>query len=320
MTIAIVSNDKNSYAATFVESLQLASTIHITSPEKMRSHPQISNIDILVLETDNVTDIENTQTQLVALRLREHIPFLVLAPGTADMIQAAYAFSATDFIHKGCITEEFAMRLRNALVLAARWESDRQVIKGLGVQLQQTHQMSHSMADRAYLDSMTGLMGRKPFDEILQSYWLSCQRDATPISLIKVNIDHFRAFNETYGRSSGDRVIRSLANSIKESISRPSDTISRFSGSEIVVALPNTPPKGAESVAEKIKGAVKELQISHSYSRFVSHLTVSQGLATLIPNQDLEAKQLIRIANHGLEIAKKTPGGIYWDAPNFKEA
>ena len=319
MSIAIISHNSSSQTKELVELFDLASVVHLKDPAQLE-YPRIgSNLDLVVLEAGFPGEIEMTSKIMQNLDLTSYVPFLVVAPNTSEFLHAAYAFNATDFIQFPYSTEELALRIRNAFVLASRWESDRQVIRGLTVQMQQMHQWSREKNAQVYADTLTGLMTRKPFDEILKSQWLSCQRTASPLSVIKVNVDHFRAFNEEYGRSSGDRALRSLSNAIQESIYRPSDVVSRYSGSEIVVLLPQTPPKGAEIVAEKIRSAVAELGITHVHGENEAQLTVSQGVATLVPHSGLDSDLLMVTVNEGLEEAKKTGDGIHW-ASAGKEA
>jgi len=131
-------------------------------------------------------------------------------------------------------------------------------------------------------DALTGLPNRRRFDEIWQREWLRARREDSPISLLVVDVDYFKRFNDTYGHVAGDRCLAAIAAAAAAAMRRPADLCARLGGEEFVVVLPGTDGPGAWHVAEAIRRGVAELQIVHRHndSGDGGFVTVSVGVAT----------------------------------------
>ena len=133
------------------------------------------------------------------------------------------------------------------------------------------------------IDSLTLLPNRRSYDEKIDSEWARAIREKTPISLAFIDIDNFTSYNEHYGSSKGDDVLRLIASEIRYVMSRKTDFAARFSPEKMTVILPNTAKKGARIVYERIKNAIENLRIPHAYSNSADVVSLSIGGVTAAP-------------------------------------
>jgi len=157
----------------------------------------------------------------------------------------------------------------------------------------------------ATIDHLTSLANRRQFDQSLTDEWRRCQRDHVPLSLIMCDVDHFKWYNDYYGHQMGDECLTQVAQAIDHSIRRPADLAARYGGEEFAVILPDTDTEGAVNVAQKIQDTVARLKIAHSQSKVSEYVTLSLGIATLIPSAHSSPIQLICEADRLLYIAKQ---------------
>jgi diguanylate cyclase (GGDEF)-like protein len=168
-------------------------------------------------------------------------------------------------------------------------------------------ELKHSrdaLAQLARMDGLTGLPNRRTFDDTLDREWRRLARTNSHLSLIMFDVDHFKLYNDTYGHGGGDRCLRQVAESAVRALQRPADMIARYGGEEFVAILPDTGAAGAAAVAEAIRANVAALGIAHEKSPTADHLTVSVGLATVVPKLDQPATLLIAEADKALYSAK----------------
>ena len=146
-----------------------------------------------------------------------------------------------------------------------------------------TQLRSKTMADElrriGAFDALTGVANRRIFNESIEREWLRARRSGEPISLLMVDVDHFKLFNDRYGHPAGDACLQAIAQVMKRSVARPADLVARYGGEEFAVLLPQTPSSGAQHVARALLNAVESLAIGHEASPTASHVTVSVGLA-----------------------------------------
>ena len=159
----------------------------------------------------------------------------------------------------------------------------------------------------AMLDGLTGIHNRRYFDEHLDRETRRSQRAGEPLSLIMLDIDHLKGFNDHYGHGAGDRCLQKVAETLARTLNRPGDTLCRYGGEEFVALLPGAPTSGALEVAEKLRKAVEELALPHGYSAASQVVTVSLGAATLDPvgEPGADAQSVLARADDALYQAKK---------------
>jgi diguanylate cyclase (GGDEF)-like protein len=154
-------------------------------------------------------------------------------------------------------------------------------------------------------DSLTGIFNRSVFDRTIRAEWDRCKRHHSPLSLIMVDIDIFKAYNDNYGHQAGDDCIRWVAQSLRACVKRSSDIVARYGGDEFAVILPHVNRDTAVQFADQIRKKVLELAIPHPFSPVSPYLTISAGVQTLIPSDELSIEKLIRTADQALYEAKK---------------
>jgi len=157
----------------------------------------------------------------------------------------------------------------------------------------------------ATLDELTQLANRRRFDQYLEMEWRRQAREQTPLSLILCDIDSFKSYNDTYGHPGGDECLRQVAGAIGNAINRPADLVARYGGEEFAVILPNTAIQGAVLVAEHIQLKIAALQIPHAGSQVSQYVTVSLGIASMVPGSESATSILIAAADQALYQAKR---------------
>ncbi|MDR3369878.1 GGDEF domain-containing protein [Rhodoferax sp.] len=153
-------------------------------------------------------------------------------------------------------------------------------------------------------DALTGLFNRRHFDEMKEAEFQRALRTGQPLSLLICDIDHFKAFNDHYGHARGDQCLRDVAQVFRNVISRSGDVLARIGGEEFAVMLPNTSEPDAWQVAERLRVAVSDLRLAHAASETGSHVTISIGLAQLLPRYGTDFEALFEAADQALYRAK----------------
>lgn len=138
----------------------------------------------------------------------------------------------------------------------------------------------------ASLDGLTNIPNRRKFDEVIENEWKRSLRYHFPLSVIMIDVDQFKQFNDHYGHAAGDTCLQEVAKALKNCLKRPYDLIARYGGEEFVVVLPDVDTFGAKLVGERMKQAVEDLHISHGKSSVFNRVTVSLGVATIHPQEN----------------------------------
>ena len=155
------------------------------------------------------------------------------------------------------------------------------------------------------LDGLTGIANRRKMDEYLKHEWELSLRNRQPLSLIILDIDFFKNYNDTYGHPAGDECLKIIAKTISASLKRSTDFTARYGGEEFVVILSNTAQAGAAEVAENIRRGIEELRIPHSSSFVAGYVTVSLGTSTLLNFRNKSLSDFVKSADEALYAAKK---------------
>ncbi len=155
-----------------------------------------------------------------------------------------------------------------------------------------------------HLDGLTGIRNRRFFDDALANEWRRGGRRGSPLSLIMIDIDHFKKFNDTYGHIIGDDCLRQVADTLSDTVRRPADFVARYGGEEFSAVLPDTDADAARLIAELMRKRVESLEISHSGSS-AEVVTVSLGVATVVPRRSSDPEMLVQSADKMLYEAKE---------------
>ncbi|MGD1701798.1 diguanylate cyclase [Dapis sp. BLCC M229] len=176
----------------------------------------------------------------------------------------------------------------------------------------QKAELFHSVEQRnqklekiAYIDSLTEVSNRRYFQEKLDQEWKRLKRDDGSMSVIMLDVDYFKHYNDTYGHQQGDKCLQQVAQAISAGVKRPGDFVARYGGEEFVVILPNTPIEGALKVAENIRREIEALEIPHTTSAVSNWVTSSLGVASSNCSAESNPEMLLQAADMALYNAKK---------------
>jgi diguanylate cyclase (GGDEF)-like protein len=235
--------------------------------EKLRADPQWTFLPVIV-----VTAADDDQTRLRALEL-----------------------GATDFLSKPVNGTELVPRVRNALLIKSHRDYLRHYARALE---RQTRHLEAQIA-QARTDSLTGLANRRALDEELQRRYSESQRTGSPLSIMLIDVDHFKGFNDRHGHRAGDEALRVIAATLRDAM-RQMDLVARYGGEEFVVLLPGTAIEGAILVAERTRQDLADSRFRYDGKEF--SLTVSIGVAQLATNEHVS--RMLQRVDQALYAAK----------------
>lgn len=168
----------------------------------------------------------------------------------------------------------------------------------------QLKKKSDLLEQLASLDGLTEIPNRRQFNIMFDSEWRRATRKHYPLSLFMLDIDFFKQFNDHYGHAAGDQCLISVANELDRQVQRGGDFVARYGGEEFVLIVPDSDQKMAKATAEKLRQGIENLAIEHDQSSCASCVTVSIGVATIVPNKDTSREDLLLAADEQLYIAK----------------
>ena len=153
-------------------------------------------------------------------------------------------------------------------------------------------------------DHLTGISNRRRFDDSLAQEWQRAAREQTPLSLVAIDIDHFKAYNDHYGHPQGDQCLIQVARALATCVTRPTDLVARCGGEEFAGLLPSTDSTGAARLAGQMRAAIEAEALEHARSPTHPHVTISLGVATVVPQAEESAQLLVDLADAALYEAK----------------
>ena len=155
------------------------------------------------------------------------------------------------------------------------------------------------------LDGLTGIPNRRRFDEVLKGEWERAKRHSTSLSLIMLDIDFFKLYNDSYGHQGGDDCLKQVARILDETAHRETDIVARYGGEEFAAVLPETGSRGAVEVAEAMRVNIENANILHESSKVEDYVSISVGVATWVPERDSQPEEIIELADKALYRAKE---------------
>ena len=230
-------------------------------------------------------------TRLKAEEATRHIP-VIFVTAHSDQAQETHGLSlgAVDFIAKPINPAVVRARVKTHLTLKFQSDLLRKLV---------------------FLDGLTGVFNRRYFDQQLGMEWGRSARSGAALSLIILDVDCFKPYNDRYGHQAGDDCLRLLANTLKSALKRPADLVARYGGEEFVCVLPDTPFDDAMAIAQELESKVRQLQLQHESSTVAKWVTISLGVAsrgegTQTPDG---GQALLKLADAQLYEAKQTGRG-----------
>ncbi|WP_040899595.1 diguanylate cyclase [Xenococcus sp. PCC 7305] len=278
------------------------------------------SFDIVLLDL-SLPDSKGLETLLTLEKIAPNLP-IVLLTGFKDEIIALKAVrqGAQDYLVKEQTTTDVLVRSINYAIERMHYlekisqseerlqkvnqQLERQV-KNFTFQLEHQNKELKKLFLLATTDRVTGIANRYRLEDFLEREWGNAIRNQIDISIIMVDIDYFKSYNDTYGHLEGDRCLKKVAQTIDMTIKRSKDLVARYGGEEFIVILPNVELAGATRVAKNIQAEINVLNIPHINSLISDRLTVSLGVASTIPTINSAASALITAADQALYRAKK---------------
>lgn len=206
--------------------------------------------------------------------------------------------------------DDYLVKPVSEIVLRAKVDAMRRIVRMRETLVQTTEQLDAANRELARLnaiDGLTGIANRRRFDETLRQEWRRAARSAKPLSLLLIDVDEFKQFNDGHGHLPGDECLKDLARLLENSLRRPPDLLARYGGEEFAVVLPETDPDGAVAVARTLLDEVHKAAIPHGHSSVSPFLTISIGAASAVPERGDEEgfEVLITLADEALYKAKR---------------
>jgi diguanylate cyclase (GGDEF)-like protein len=178
-------------------------------------------------------------------------------------------------------------------------------VKRLAKALHQIKDTNIKLHQLTMQDGLTGIANRRYFDLSFELEWKRADRHKRPLSVLLIDIDYFKQYNDTYGHQRGDDALKQVAATIRAGTCRAGDIAARYGGEEFVVVLPETDMQGALRIAERIQEGIAGLRIMHGASSTAPEITVSIGIGTMVPDLENSRLQLLELADQALLTAKR---------------
>jgi two-component system chemotaxis family response regulator WspR len=233
------------------------------------------------------------------------VPVVVLSTKDEAAVKSeAFALGASDYLIKLPDAIELIARVRHhskAYIYQLQRDEAYRALHESQRKLLETNQELQRLTN---VDGLTGLSNRRYFNDYSSPQWKLAIRDRMPISILMIDVDDFKKYNDTYGHLAGDEVLKSVGSALRRSFARPTDLPARFGGEEFVVLLPATPHESLTTLGERIRANVEELAIPHS-GGVGGHVTISVGGATTIPGPQDTLLALVEAAEQALYDAKR---------------
>lgn len=237
---------------------------------------------------------EERLLDLIESRERSHFAKAIraVAPGQEYGFQFNYDLDGTSHYFEATLSEILHTGTLAGYLLVAHDTTERK-------------QLEETLLNLSYLDGLTGIANRRRFDERLEQEWRRASREQQKLTLIMVDIDYFKNYNDHYGHPAGDECLKKIAQVLHEASGRPGDLAARYGGEEFALILPNTTHAGGEKVAEQIRARVEALELPHARSEVSPWVTVSVGVTSHAPGNKEDSNILLEGADRALYKAKQ---------------
>ncbi len=264
--------------------------------EKYSQHPDTE----LILSDMNMAGMNGLEFIRKLRKQNQEVPLIILTVNTEISIALeAIRSGANDYLLKDeNIQDVILISIEKNLQKHRLEQQNKRLIEELARKNRELEKLS-------LLDGLTDIPNRRWFDKVFTQEWLRAARKAGAISLMMIDIDCFKNYNDTYGHQAGDECLRKVAKSLGRALKRSGDFVARYGGEEFAAILPNTEAKNALQVAEKMHRNISDLKIPHRASDAGEQISVSIGIGSAIPaERRLEASSLISLADEALYRAK----------------
>jgi diguanylate cyclase (GGDEF)-like protein len=270
---------------------------------------QTDTVDLILLDIimPGMDGIEFCNRKNDIKKLRDVPVIMVTGMDNSVVLNQAFEAGAVDYIKKPFDSLEIKARINSAIRLKQEIDKRKQKEIELLQVNKDLSELNKVLEQQAVLDGLTGISNRRNFDKVLNSEWKRAVRSSVSLAIIMIDIDCFKPYNDTYGHQSGDDCLKLVAKTLEKSLERSSDLVARYGGEEFVAILPDIEHEAAKEIAEKIRANIEACQIPHETSTVKNVITISLGLATVVPSKNyvhMDAKDLINLADKALYQSK----------------
>lgn len=243
-------------------------------------HPDLILLDVMMpgLNGYEVCKILKLEPELAEIP----VVFLTARDEETD-VERGFSLGAVDYIQKPFSLPILKARVRSHLALKRK---------------------ADLLSQLACTDALTGIANRRQFDQYLARECGRAQRSQIPLSLVMIDLDYFKHYNDHYGHAAGDQCLKQVAQALGQELCRPGDLVARYGGEEFVALLPSTDPDSARLMAERLRQAVARLALPHARSQAGEHVSICLGVACSQP-RNLNASELLAEADANLYLAKQ---------------
>ncbi len=279
----------------------------------MELEPTIILQDLVMPEIDGLTMLKFYRANPALAK----VPIIVLSTKEDPEIKSkAFEYGANDYLVKLPDKVELIARIRYHSQAYISQLERAEAFRALEKSQKELAEANEILEKLSTLDGLTGVPNRRRFDEVLNKEWQRSVRHSTSLSLIMIDIDFFKFYNDTYGHQGGDECLIRVAKALEGAARRETDLVARYGGEEFAVILPETGSKGAFEVAEALRAIIDTENIPHDSSKVCDHVTISVGVATWLPEKGASPVQLLAAADQALYKSKEdgrnrvTSGGV----------
>ncbi|MFK3651558.1 diguanylate cyclase [Lysobacter enzymogenes] len=271
----------------------------VATAEALR--PNVIMQDLVMPGVDGMTLVHHYRIHPVL----KHVPVIVLSSKEDAVVKSqAFATGATDYLVKLPDSIELIARVRHhARAYLNQIERD-EAYRVLSEHQKRLLELNETLRRLSDVDGLTGLNNRRYLDSYLDAEWRRALREGTEFSVLMLDVDNFKLYNDYYGHLAGDEVLKEVAGVMRQTLQRPADLAARYGGEEFTVVLPSTPASGALLIAEQLCSAVRALALPNPAAPS-GIVTVSVGVATAAPAHRESYAPLLRVADMALYEAKR---------------
>jgi two-component system chemotaxis family response regulator WspR len=267
-----------------------------------RTRPTVILQDLVMPGVDGLTLVRlYRQSPVLA-----DVPIIVLSSKEdATIKRDAFAAGVNDYMVKLPDTIELVARIRyhsRSYINLLQRDAAYRALRESQQQLQKTNFELQRLTNT---DGLTAIANRRYFDDYLGAEWRRARREQLQLSMLLIDVDFFKQYNDNYGHVAGDGVLKEVARALDRSNMRAADLNARFGGEEFAVILPATDLNGAVALGQRICEEIEHLQIAHAHSQASQWLTVSIGAACIVPRPEQTPNDLIEMADRRLYLAKQ---------------
>jgi two-component system chemotaxis family response regulator WspR len=265
-------------------------------------HPTVILQDLVMPEIDGLMMVRFFR----ANKTTSQVPIIVLSTKEEPEIKSqAFSLGAYDYLVKLPDKIELIARIRHHSKAYINQKERDEAFRALQESQRKLAAANKELEKLSSLDGLTGIPNRRKFDEVLKREWHRAMRNNSPLSLIMLDIDFFKLYNDNYGHQGGDDCLKQVAGILNNVLQRETDTIARYGGEEFSAILPDTDVEGARAIGEAMRTSIQEKKIPHAMSKVSDYVSISVGVGTIIPPRNSDPEILIAVADQVLYLAKE---------------